>query len=442
MNTALLSIATFAAGAALAWLFMWGRRAALSERLRAGEAENARLGAELAAERAARASLAAAESRLGAELSAVRAGAEARVADLMAAHERLKAEFAELSAAALRANREDFLRLAEQSFAQLHEKSAGDLTVRQQAIDSLVKPLRESLEKVDVKIGELEQRRERAYGELGQQLAALSTAQLRMHEETSKLSSALSTTRAAGTWGEVQLRRVVELAGMIEHCDFDVQVSESGEGAIVRADMVVSLPGGQLIVVDAKAPTESYREAAAEADPARRLAKLREHAARVRGHVESLADRKYWAKFKPTPEYVVLFMPGDSFLAAALEADPSIMDRAIDRRVLLATPMTLVALLKAAAYGWRQEAVNRSAEEVSKLGRELYDRMATFADHLGNTGRGLATAVASFNKAVGSFEQHLLPGARKFTELGARGNKELGGPERIDVEVREVAKRS
>jgi DNA recombination protein RmuC len=441
MTTVLIAAAAFAAGAVLAWLFMWGRGAALSERLRSGEAESKRLDTELAAERAARAALAAAEARLGAELAAVRAGAEARVADLMAAHERLKAEFAELSAAALRANSEVFFKLAEQSFAQLHERSAGDLAVRQQAIDTLVKPLRDSLEKVDTKIGELEQRRERAYGELGQQLATLSTAQLRMHEETSKLSSALSTTRAAGTWGEVQLRRVVELAGMIEHCDFDVQLSVSGEDGGLRPDMVVFLPGGQQIVVDAKAPTEAYREAAAEPDPARRLAKLKEHAAKVRGHVDRLADKEYWAMFTPTPEYVVLFMPGDSFLAAALEADPSITDRAIDRRVLLATPMTLVALLKAAAYGWRQDAVSRSAAEVSKLGRELYDRMATFADHLGNSGRSLAAAVANFNKAVGSFEQQLLPGARKFTELGARGTKELGGPERIDVEVREVAKR-
>jgi DNA recombination protein RmuC len=441
VTTLLIAAAAFASGAVVAWLFMWGRTAALSERQRSGESEVARLNADLGAERAARALLAAAEARLGAELSAVRAGAEARVADLVAAHERLKAEFTALSADALRTNREDFLKLAEQSFAQLQQKSDGDLAMRQQAIDTLVKPLRESLEKVDVKIGELEQRRERAYGELGQQLATLSTAQLRMHEETSKISSALSTTRTAGTWGEVQLRRVVELAGMIEHCDFDVQLSVSGEDGALRPDMVVHLPGGQQIVVDSKAPTEAYREAAAETDPARRLAKLREHAAKVRGHVERLADKEYWAMFTPTPEYVVLFMPGDSFLAAALEADPSIMDRAIDRRVLLATPMTLVALLKAAAYGWRQDAVDQSAAEVSKLGRELYDRIATFADHLGNSGRSLAAAVSNFNKAVGSFEQQLLPGARKFTELGARGTKELGGPERIDVEVREVSKR-
>jgi DNA recombination protein RmuC len=441
MSTLLIAAAAFAFGATLAWLFMWGRRAAQSERLRASEAENLRLAAELALEKAGRAELAAAGARLGAELSAEKAGAEARVSELRSAHERLKAEFAELSATALRANRDDFLKLAEQSFAQLHEKSTGDLTARQQAIDMVVKPLRESLEKVDQKIVELEQRRERAYGDLGRQLETLSTAQLRMHEETTKLSSALSTTRAAGTWGEVQLRRVVELAGMIEHCDFNVQMSVTDDEGTNRPDMVVYLPGGQQIIVDAKAPSEAYREAAAESDPAKRLVKLKEHAAKVRGHVDKLADRSYWAKFKPTPEYVVLFLPGDSFLAAALEADPSIMDRAIDRKVLLATPMTLVALLKAAAYGWRQDAVSRSAEEVSALGRQLYDRIATFAEHLGGAARGLSSAVTQFNKAVGSFEQQLLPGARKFSELGAKGTKELISPERIDVELREVSKK-
>ena len=297
----LLPVLLFAAGAAIAWFVMWSRSGAVMERLRAAQSEVARLESELAAERAARTELASATSRLGAELAAERAGAEARVAELRSAHDRLKGEFAELSASALRANRDDFMKLAEQSFSQLHEKSAGDLASRQQAIDSLVKPLRESLEKVDAKIAELEQRRERAYGELGRQLESLSSAQLRMHAETTKLSMALSTTRTAGTWGEVQLRRVVELAGMTEHCDFTVQQVFSDENGRNRPDMVVSLPGGQMIVVDAKAPTEAYREAAAEADPDRRLEKLKEHAAKVRGHVEALASRDYWAKIGPSP---------------------------------------------------------------------------------------------------------------------------------------------
>ena len=432
----------FGAGAGAAWVFMWSRRAALMERLRAGQSDNDRLAAELAAEKAARAELAAAGARLGAELAAERAGAEARVAELRSAHDRLKGEFAELSASALRANRDDFLRLAEQSLGALHDKSAGDLAVRQQAIDALVKPLRESLEKVDAKIAELEQRRERAYGDLGRQLESLNLEQQRMHVETTKLSTALSTTRTAGTWGEVQLRRVVELAGMTEHCDFTEQRVFSDEEGRNRPDLVVSLPGGQTIVVDAKAPTDAYREAAAEADSGRRLEKLREHAAKVRGHVDTLASRSYWAKIGPSPEFVVLFLPGDAFLAAAIESDPSIMDRAISQKVLLATPMTLVALLKAAAYGWRQEAVSRSAAEVSELGRQLYDRISTLAEHLGSASKGLSAAVRHFNAAIGSFEQALVPGARRFAELGAKGAKELEAPERVEVEVRDVAKRS
>jgi len=435
------SIAFFAAGAALAWAILSGRRAALTERLRAGESEGARLAAELAGERGQRAELAAANARLGADLAAERAGAEARVTELRSAHERLKGEFAELSASALRANRDDFLKLAEQSFSQLHDKSAGDLAGRQQAIDLLVKPLRESLDKVDQKIAELEQRRERAYGDIGRHIESLISMQNRMSLETTKLSSALSTTRTAGTWGEVQLRRVVELAGMTEHCDFTEQKAFTGDAGTNRPDLVVSLPGGQRIAVDAKAPTESFREAAAESDPAKRLAKLEDHANAVRGHVEALARREYWSSIQPSPDYVVLFLPGDSFLSAAIESDPSIMDRAISRRVLLATPMTLVALLKAAAYGWRQEAVSRSAREVSEIGRDLYDRMATFSDHLGKVGSGLSGAVQNFNRAVGSFEQQLLPGARKFESLGAAGTKQLADPERVEVEVRAISKK-
>ena len=429
------------AGFGLGCLVLWSRRGALVERLSATAAEIARLSGELASERAAKAELSASNASLGASLAAEKASGEARIAELRSAHERLKAEFTELSASALRANSDDFLKLARQSFEQLHEKSAGDLTNRQQAIDSVVKPLKESLEKVDLKIAELEQKRERAYGDLGRQLETLNSAQQRMQTETTKLSTALSSTRTAGTWGEVQLRRVVELAGMMEHCDFNEQKVYSDEEGRNRPDLVVSLPGGQRIVVDAKAPTEALREASAEADPEKRMAKLKEHAAKVRGHIEALASREYWAKIQPSPEYVVLFLPGDSFLSAAIESDPSIMDKAIDQRVLLATPMTLVALLKAAYYGWRQEAVSKSAEEVSKLGRDLHDRIAKFIEHLGGTAKGLSSAVRTFNAAIGSFEQNILPSARRFAELGAKGTREIEDPERVELEVRDVAKR-
>lgn len=441
MSTVLIWIGLFVLGASLGWLVQDARAGAVKERLKARDADNARLADELGAEKQARAALAAEQARLGAELAAEKAGGEARLAELRTAHDRLKAEFAELSAKALRANTDDFLRLAEQAFAQLHLKSSGDLAGRQQAIDALVKPLRESLEKMDGKIADLENRRERAYGQLGEQLEGLATANLRLNAETAKLSTALGGTRTAGTWGELQLRRVVELAGMTEHCDFaEQQVFETDQGR-ARPDLVVRMPGGVNVVVDAKAPTEAYREAAAEADPAARLEKLKAHAGKVREHVDALASKDYWAHLQPSPEFVVLFLPGDSFLASAIESDPAIMDRAISRKVLLATPMTLVALLKAVAYSWKQNDISRSAAEVSALGRELYDRIATFADHLGATGKNLTAAMRSFNAAIGSFEQALVPGARKFAELGAKGAKELEVPLPVEVEVREVAKR-
>jgi DNA recombination protein RmuC len=412
------------------------------ERLRAAEAEGARLSAELAAAKAEASALLAANSGLTSALAAEKAGADARIAELRSAHERVRSEFAELSAAALRANRDDFLKLAEQSFSKLQEKSASELEGRKQAIDELVKPLKESLVKVDGKITELEKSRAEAYGKLSNQLQDLNSIQVRMSAETTKLSTALSSTRTAGTWGEVQLRRVVELAGMTDHCDFEEQqVFSDGEGTS-RPDLVVSLPGNVKIVVDAKAPTDAYRDAASESDPALRAEKFREHAAKVRGHVEKLSRKDYWAKLGDlSPEFVVLFLPGDSFLSAAIESDPSIMDKAISQRVLLATPMTLVALLKAVAYGWKQEALSENAAEISRLGRDLHDRMAVFAEHLGTAAKGLSTAVRGFNSAVGSFEQSLLPKARKFTELGSGGAKELESPERIETEVREVSKR-
>ncbi len=436
--TALLALA---AGAGLTWLLLSGRLAAAAERLRARDTDLFRLNAELAAARTALAESAARASALTAELAAERAGAEARVAELRSAHERLKGEFAELSAAALRHNRDDFLTLAQQAFAQIQEKSAGDYAARQTAIDAVVKPLRESLDKVDGKIAELEQRRERAYGELGKQLESLGSAQLRLHTETSRLATSLSATRTAGTWGELQLRRVVELAGLSSHCDFGEQVTPGG-GERDRADLVVHLPGGQRIVVDAKAPTDAFRDAAGETDPVRRAAKLAEHANKVRLHVDALASRDYWTKFQPSPEFVILFLPGDQFLSAALEGDPALTERALARKVLLATPSTLIALLKAAAYGWRQEALSRNAEEVAALGRQLHDRLATFAEHLDRVGRGLEAAAKTFNAAVGSFEQTVLPGARRFAELGAKGAKELPSPARVETVVREISRKA
>ncbi len=413
--------------AGFVWIWRRGRESALAERLRGKAEENERLVAELGATRTARD-----------ELAARAAGLETRLAAEHAAHDRLVTEFKSLSADALRANRADFLDQARQAFAQLQQQSVGDLEQRKQAVESLVKPLRESLEKVDGKIAEIEKTRASAYGALGEQLKALSSAQLQLQNEAARLSTALRSTSYAGSWGELQLRRVVEMADMLPFCDFTEQESSGG----LRADLVVRLPGGQRIVVDAKTPLEAYRAATEAADETSRDAHLAEHALKVRGHIDALGAKNYWEQFQPAPEFVVLFLPGDHFLTAALHADHTLMDRALARRVLLATPTTLIALLKATAYGWRQESVSRNAEEVSLLGRQLYDKVVTFAENFDKVGRGLDSAVKGFNSAVGSLEQNLLPGARRFAELGAKGAKELTPPATVETGVREIAKKS
>ena len=410
MLTTLLVLASAAVAAALVWLWAQARSAALAERQRLLADQFAKAEADLAALRTHLPDLEAEKTRLATLLTAERDA-------LQQAQDRLTDTFKALAADALRSNNDEFL------------KRAGD---------TLVKPVAESLKDVRDKISELEQTRASAYGSLSEQLKSLALAQASLQTETTKLSTSLSTTKTAGTWGELQLRRVVELAGMVEHCDFTEQESAGDQ----RPDLVVNLPYGQRIVVDAKAPTDAYREAAGATAPKVRAAKLAEHAAKVRSHVDALVAKAYWEQFQPSPEFVVLFLPGDQFLAAALEADPALLDRAIRGRVLPVTPSTLVALLKAAAYGWRQESVSKNAEEISDLGRQLYDRIATYLEHFEKVGHGLETATKSYNAAVGSLEGALIPGARKFAELGARGSKELPEIGPVETTPRDVTNRA
>ena len=410
MPTTLLVLASAAIAAALVWLWAKSRSAALAERQRLLADQFAKAEADLAALRAHVPNLEAEKARLATLLTVERDA-------LQQAQDRLTDTFKALAADALRSNNDEFL------------KRAGD---------TLVKPVAESLKDVRDKITELEKTRASAYGSLSEQLKSLALAQASLQTETTKLSTSLSTTKTAGTWGELQLRRVVELAGMIEHCDFTEQESAGDQ----RPDLVVNLPRGQRIVVDAKAPTDAYREAAGAADPKVRAAKLLEHAAKVRSHVDALVAKAYWEQFQPSPEFVVLFLPGDQFLSAALEADPALIDRAIRGRVLLVTFSTLIALLKASAYGWRQESVSKNAEEISNLGRELYDRIATYLEHFEKVGHGLETATKSYNAAVGSLEGALIPGARKFAELGAKGSKDLPEIGPVETTPRDVTKRA
>ncbi|HUJ43822.1 MAG TPA: DNA recombination protein RmuC [Opitutaceae bacterium] len=410
MLTTLLVLAAAAVAALVVWLWTQSRSAALRERQRLGADQLAKVEVELGALRARASELESERSRLATLLTAERDA-------LQQAQTRLTDTFKALAADALRGNSDEFL------------KRAGE---------TLVKPVAESLKNVNEKITELEKTRASAYGSLSEQLKSLALAQASLQTETTRLSTSLSTTKTAGTWGELQLRRVVELAGMVEHCDFTEQESAGDQ----RPDLIVNLPRGQRIVVDAKAPTDAYREAATATDPKVRAAKLIEHAAKVRSHVDALSAKAYWEQFQPSPEFVVLFLPGDQFLAAALEADPALLDRAIRNRVLPTTPSVLVALLKAAALGWRQEAVSQNAEEISELGRQLSDRIATYVEHFLKVGRSLDAAAKSYNAAVGSLEGMVLPGARKFAELGAKGAKELPAIEPVETAVRDLAKRA
>ncbi len=411
----------------IVWLVLHSRQATLAERLRAKEDEAVRLNAELAALRVDCARFATLNAQLSTQLTTERENHEGRT------H-----EFKALSAEALQHNNESFLKLAQATLEKYQDGAKGDLAARQLAVETLVKPLKESLEKVDAKIGEIEKARASAYGQLSEQLKSLGTAQVSLQAEAAKLSTALRSTTTAGTWGELQLRRVVEMSGMTAYCDFTEQKTAGDQ----RPDLVVRLPGGQQIVVDAKAPNEAYREAANASDEAIRAAKLAEHAAKVRSHIDALGAKNYWEQFQPSPEFVVLFLPGDQFLSGALQADPTLIDRAIGKKVLLATPATLIALLKAAAWGWRQESVSKNAEAIADLGRELHDRVAIFAEHIENIGTGLKSALGHYNKAVGSYGSSLLPGARKLAELGAKGAKDLPAPDPLEVVPREIVKKS
>ena len=351
------------------------------------------------------------------ELEGERTASKEKLATLEEARRQLAETFQALSAEALHKNNTSFLELAKTSLERFQETAKGDLEKRQTAIGELVKPVRESLEKVDAKIQELEKVRVGAYEALNQQVRTMMEAQGQLRTETTNLAQALRSPVVRGRWGEVQLRRVVEMAGMLEHCDFLEQFSVTTEAGRLRPDLVVRLPGGKQIVVDAKAPLAAYLEAMEARDDESRLAKLVAHAGHIRAHIESLTKKAYWEQFSSAPEFVVLFLPGESFFSAALERDPALIEFGTERMVILATPTTLISLLKAVFYGWRQHDLSENAEEISRLGRELYKRVADMGGHLEKLGRSLNGAVDQFNRVVATTEARVLVTARKFREL-------------------------
>lgn len=372
------------------------------------------------------------QARLEAGIRSQEALQQERETAFEAARSQLASAFSDLANQSLKSNSEHFLRLAEQNLGAQQDKAKRDLGDREKAIQDLVKPIQEALKASQTQITELEKSRREAYGGIKSQLETMQLSQQSLAQETQNLVKALRRPEVRGRWGEITLRRLVELAGMVEHCDFHEQVHSVSDSGTIRPDLVVRMPNQRDLVVDVKTPLDAYLEAVEAKDDAQRKLALQRHARNLREHIRALSSKAYWDQFSDSPEFVILFIPGDQFLSAALNEDPELIETALAQQIILATPTSFVALLKAVAYGWRQLALADNAQEIRVLAEDLYGRLATFVSHMNKVGRQLGASVENYNRAVGSLERKVLPGARKFVELGVHAKKKLEKVETLE----------
>jgi DNA recombination protein RmuC len=378
-------------------------------------------------------------ARLAAELEACERNVAEQRQLLADAESRLRDTFSALSADALQKNNDAFLQLANEKFASLSAEAAGSLEQRKAQIEGLLKPMQEILKTYQSRLGDIEKSRVESYSMLREQLGTLAETQRTLNVQTGQLVTALRRPQTRGQWGEITLRRLVELAGMSGHCDFVEQESVDSEDGRQRPDMIVNLPGERTIVIDCKAALDAFLDAAAAPDEDNRKVCLQRHCQQVRSRARELSAKSYWQQFKQSPEYVVMFLPGEAFLYAAVEHDGSLIEDCLKSRVIVATPTTLIALLKAIEFGWRQESIAENAEEIRKHGKDLYDRIVTLAVHFEKLGASIDTAVTNYNAAIGSLESRVLVTARKIGELGARSDRELPDLEPLDKHARELS---